>query len=79
MAPTSTSTDLQNLKTLETKGDNQASAGNFFFVAGLAVGGISAYYLYRDHRRASAAQHARITPMVVDHGAGLALTFGGTP
>ncbi len=78
-APSKTLADLQHLQSLEQQGDGQASAGNFLFVAGLVAGGISGYYLYRDHRRASATQHARITPVLVDHGAGIALTYGGTP
>lgn len=78
-APTKTAADLQHLHELEQQGDGQANGGNFLFVAGLVVGGISGYYLYRDHKRSAAAAQARITPIFVDHGAGLALTFGGTP
>ncbi len=79
-APTKTAADLAHLHDLEQQGDGQANGGNFLFVAGLVVGGISGYYLYRDHKRAaSATAHARITPVLVDHGAGIALIFGGTP
>ena len=79
-APTKTASDLAHLHDLEQQGDGQANGGNFLFVAGAVVGGISGYYLYRDHKRAaSAAAHARITPVLVDHGAGIALTFGGLP
>jgi len=78
-APSKTLADLQHLQSLEQQGDSQANGGNFLFVAGLVVGGISGYYLYRDHRRANAAQHARITPLLVNHGAGVALTYGGSP
>ena len=77
-APSRTSADLQHIRDLENQGDSQANGGNFMFVAGLAIGGVSGYLLYRDHKRAHAAQHARITPMLVDHGAGVALTFGGS-
>jgi len=77
-APSRTAADLQHIRDLENQGDSQANGGNFMFVAGLAIGGVSGYLLYRDHKRAHAAQHARITPMLVDHGAGVALTFGGS-
>jgi hypothetical protein len=77
-APTATQQDLMHLKDLESRGDTYATLGNVFAVTGLVVGGISTFLYFRD-RRAHASTTARLTPAVLGHGAGLALTFGGTP
>jgi hypothetical protein len=45
---------------------------------GVVLGGIATYLYIRD-RRPARAQTARLVPTVLDHGAGLVLTFGGTP
>jgi hypothetical protein len=77
-APTSTRQDLLDLKDLESRGDGFANLGNLFVLSGLVVGGIATYYYVRD-RRASATTTARLVPAVMDHGAGLVLTIGGSP
>jgi hypothetical protein len=78
-APTTTSEDLQHLKDLESKGDTYATLGNVFTIGGLALGGVSTYFFFRDRRAASATTSARLTPTVLDHGAGLVLTIGAAP
>lgn len=77
LAPTNSSSDFRYLRDLEAKGDAYANIGNVFFITGAVVAGVSGYFLWRDRRAPSG--HARITPAVFDHGAGIALTVGGTP
>jgi len=77
-APTATQQNLVDLKNLESKGDAYATAGNVLAIGGLVVAGFAGYFYYRDRRAASTAS-ARIVPTVLDHGAGLVLSFGGTP
>ncbi|HEX5061204.1 MAG TPA: hypothetical protein VFV99_17680 [Kofleriaceae bacterium] len=69
--------DFQDLRDLEKKGDDLASGGNFFFVVGALVGGVSTYYYVKAGRHRP--QTARITPMAVPGGAGVTLTLGGAP
>ena len=72
-APNRTHADLVHLQDLEKQGDGQASLGNLMFFGGLILGGISTYLFVRDRGR----RHdpvARITPTLLDHGAGFALT-----
>jgi hypothetical protein len=68
--------DFQNLQDLESTGDTYATLGNVMFIGGVAIAAVSGYFLWRDHKR-DRAQQARIVPTVLDHGAGIALTFGG--
>ncbi|HEY0994204.1 MAG TPA: hypothetical protein VGD80_44420, partial [Kofleriaceae bacterium] len=77
-APTTTKEDIAGLRDLESRGDTYAALGNLFTVTGLVVGGISTYLFIRD-RRARSTSSARLTPTVLDHGAGLVLTIGGAP
>ena len=77
-APTTTGNDLAKLKDLESKGDLYANIGNGLAIAGLVVGGVATYFYVRD-RRARQTATARLMPTVLDHGAGLVLTFGAPP
>ena len=77
-APTTTKQNLIDLKNLESKGDAYAGLGNLLTISGLVVGGIATYFYIKDHRAASTTS-ARLMPTVLDHGAGLVLTIGGSP
>lgn len=77
-APTRTPADFKNLADLEAKGDAYSGLGNLTFLGGLVVGGISGYLFWKD-RRAHHTSQARLTPTLVDHGFGLAFTYGATP
>lgn len=77
-APTTTQQDLTNLRNLESKGDGYAGLGNLFTIGGLVIGGIGTYFYIKD-RRTAPTTSARLMPTVFDHGAGVVLTFGGTP
>ncbi len=76
-APKRTRDDLRKLQDLEDKGDAYATAGNVLAVTGLVVGGVSTYFFIRG--RTHSSQTARVTPMVLGNGAGLAVTWGGSP
>jgi hypothetical protein len=78
-APTTNRRDLEALQDLESRGDDYASLGNLFVISGLAVGGVATYFFIKDRRAARSTASARLVPAVLDHGAGLVLTFGGTP
>jgi len=78
-APSVTRQDLINLRHLESKGDTYATLGNVFTVTGLVAGGVATYFYLRDRRAGTASPVARVTPAVLDHGAGLVLTFGAIP
>jgi hypothetical protein len=78
-APTQTKTQIDALADLESRGDSYASWGNALFLGGAILGGVSTYFFIKDRRAHRHATSARITPTVMDHGAGLALTFGAAP
>jgi hypothetical protein len=78
-APNRTKADLQNLKNLESEGDHDATARTAFVVAGLALGGVSTYFYIKGRRAKHGASTARLLPTLLDHGAGVALTIGGSP
>ncbi len=78
-APTANRGDLEALADLESRGDSYASVGNLLVISGLAVGGVATYFFLKDRRAARSAMTARLVPTVIDHGAGLVLTFGGSP
>lgn len=73
-----TPADFAALEDLEQKGDDLAGAGNLFFLTGVAVGGVSAYFYWRAGRSTS-TQTARVAPAVFPGGGGVTLTIGGTP
>lgn len=75
-APTSSKQDLAHLKDLEAKGDGLAGVGNLLVIGGVIAAGFGTYFYVTDRRAASSAT-ARLTPTVLDHGAGLVLTIGG--
>lgn len=77
-APTTTKQDLLDLKDLESRGDGYAGLGNLFVIGGLVVGGLGTYFYIKD-RRTTSTTSARLTPTVLDHGAGVVLTIGGLP
>lgn len=81
-APVKTSQDLSHLRDLESKGDAYAAVGNVMFVGGVVAAGVATYFYIRDRRTSSTTSSTtsvRLVPAVFDHGAGVALTFGGTP
>ena len=75
-APTNNPTDFKNLRDLESRGDTFAAIGNIAFIGGLAVGGVSAFFYWRD-RDSHSTQQARLAPAVFPHGGGVTLTIGG--
>jgi len=77
-APTATKQNLLDLKNLESKGDAYAGLGNVLTISGLVIGGLGTYFYIKD-RRAASTTSARLMPTVLDHGAGLVFTMGGSP
>ena len=77
-APTRSTADLRALQDLEAKGDRFAAWGNVFAIGGLVLGGVSTYFFLKG-RRTRRATHAQLAPALFDHGAGIALTIGGSP
>jgi hypothetical protein len=76
-APVNTTADFDAVKELERQADSYAGAGNFLFLGGAILGGVSAYYFIKNrHKHASTT--AQIGPALFDHGAGVAIT-GSTP
>lgn len=76
-APVNTKADLAHLKDLESKGDGMAGLGNLLVVGGVLIGGVGTFFFLKDRRDGSAV--ARLSPTLLDHGAGVVLTLGGAP
>ena len=76
-ADVDTAADFRHLQQLEEEADALAGAGNFFFLVGAAVGGVSAYFYWKAGKQST--QTARVTPAVFPGGAGVTLTLGGAP
>ncbi|HWU89891.1 MAG TPA: hypothetical protein VN253_21665 [Kofleriaceae bacterium] len=75
-SPTATYNDFQRLRDLEDTATTRAWTGNVMFVAGLALGGLGGWLLYRDHK----AHRTIVAPAPIANGAGLTLTWlGGLP
>lgn len=75
-APANTPADFDAIKELERQADSYAGAGNFLFLTGAVLGGISAYFLIKNRRKHRST--TAIGPALFDHGAGIAIT-GSTP
>lgn len=76
-APRQTKEQLLRLQELEQQADDYAAVGNLLVLTGVVVGGVSTYFFLKGRKRSSST--ARITPTVLGDGAGIAVTFGGTP
>ncbi|HEY0190492.1 MAG TPA: hypothetical protein VGC42_05175 [Kofleriaceae bacterium] len=66
---TRTRSELGDLIALEDRAQTRAALGNGLFVAGLAAGGVAAYFLLRDHHHHAVA----IAPAPIAHGGGVVL------
>ncbi|HEX4417145.1 MAG TPA: hypothetical protein VH165_04555 [Kofleriaceae bacterium] len=71
--PNRTSDEINDLISLENRAQTYAISGDVLVIAGLAAGGLAAYYLLRDHH----AHAVAIAPAPVAHGGGLTLTIAG--
>ncbi len=76
-APRQTKEQLLKLQDLEQQADDYAAVGNLLVLTGVVVGGVSTYFFLRGRKRGGST--ARITPTVLGDGAGIAVTFGGSP
>ncbi len=75
--PLDTLADINAVKDLEAEGDGLAGFGNFCFVAGLALGGVSTYYFLRGRSRSQrAVPTTALAPIITPDSIGL--SFGGT-
>jgi hypothetical protein len=71
--PIETVADFQQLSAIEDTASARAWTGNVMFVAGLAVGGLGGWLLYRDRK----AHRAVVAPAPMADGAGVTLTWRG--
>jgi hypothetical protein len=76
-APTQTRADLERLQGLEADADAYALAGNIAFAGGVVLAGVGGFLLWRDRNEPS--YQARLVPLPVAGGGGLAVTIGGAP
>ncbi len=70
---TQTLADLRDLRELEDRAGTKALWGNILVGAGLALGGVGAYYLYKDHQN----RGMTVTPAPAEAGTGMTLVLGG--
>jgi hypothetical protein len=70
---TDTYADFQNLREIEDTARSRAWTGNAMFVAGLALGGLGGWLLYRDRK----AHRAVVAPAPMASGAGITFTWLG--
>ena len=77
IAPHNTPADFIKLRQLEDDADGLAGGGNLFFVAGVALAGVSGYFYWRAGREHRSSSTARLSPTVFPHGGGVVLTLGG--
>lgn len=75
-APSRTVADLQHIQDLEKQGDGQAGLGNLLFIGGIALAGVSTFFYIRERR--AHQDPIAIGPTLFSHGAGIALTIGGS-
>jgi len=68
--------DFQNLTDLENRGDTYAMLGNISFFGGVAVAAVSGYFYWRDRGHPN-KRTVSVQPTLLDHGGGIALSFGG--
>ena len=72
--PTMTLTQLQDLHELEDRAASKALWGNIFVVLGLAAGGVSGYYFWKDHKNRS---ELVVGPAPTADGTGVKMVLGG--
>jgi hypothetical protein len=77
-APTATRDDLLHLKDLESSADAYALWGNVTFFTGVAAAGAGGFLLWRS-RSGSSQTSARLVPIAVGDGGGVAVTIGAEP
>lgn len=74
MHPNMTLMQLQDLHDLEDQAASKALWGNIFVFVGLAAGGASAYYFWKDHKNRKTAV---LAPVPTEDGAGVKMVLGG--
>ena len=72
-APTRTRADVDRVLDLESRGDRYALLGNIAVVGGVAIAGVSGFLYWRSRHDTNTV--ARVTPVVVDGGGGVAFTL----
>jgi hypothetical protein len=77
-APTRTRDDLLHLQDLESSADSYALWGNVTFFAGVAAAGAGGFLLWRG-RSGSSHTSARLVPIAVGDGGGIAVKIGAEP